>query len=90
MGEKKGFFAKAFEDMKESARAQREVDRAEFEAVRMENRAQWEEAKRLHMPAERRKELDDRLAGANARIAQAQERLKAIEDAQPGDPESEQ
>ena len=40
MGE---FFKKAFADMKESAKAQREVDKANFEAVKAESRASFEE-----------------------------------------------
>lgn len=43
--EKKGFFAQAFEDMKKSAAAQHEVDKAQFAAVKAENKANWEEAK---------------------------------------------
>ena len=34
------FFKKAYRDMKEGARAQREVDKAESAAVRAESRAQ--------------------------------------------------
>lgn len=40
-----GFFKKAFADMKESARAQREVDKANFEAVKAESKANFEENK---------------------------------------------
>ena len=40
MGE---FFKKAFKDMKESAKAQHEVDKAEFEAVKAESKANFEE-----------------------------------------------
>ncbi len=40
MGE---FFKKAFSDMKESAKAQHEVDKAEFEAVKAESKANFEE-----------------------------------------------
>ncbi len=47
MEKKQGFFARAFEDMKESARAQHAVDKAEFEAVKAESKANWEEAKSL-------------------------------------------
>ena len=39
------FFKKAFQDMKENAKAQHEVDKAQFEAVKAESKAQWEEAK---------------------------------------------
>ncbi|MBE6577459.1 MAG: hypothetical protein E7653_04915 [Ruminococcaceae bacterium] len=38
-----GFFKKAFKDMKESAKAQHEVDKAEFEAVKAESKASFEE-----------------------------------------------
>ena len=36
-----------FKDMKESARAQHELDKANFAAVRAESKAAWEEAKAL-------------------------------------------
>ena len=39
------FFEKAFHDMKESAKAQHEVDKANLEAVKAENKALWEDAK---------------------------------------------
>ena len=38
-----GFFKKAFQDMKESAKAQHEVDRANFEAAKAESKANFEE-----------------------------------------------
>ena len=37
------FFKKAFGDMKETAKAQHEVDKANFEAVKAESRANFEE-----------------------------------------------
>ncbi|MBQ9131454.1 MAG: hypothetical protein IJX62_03140 [Clostridia bacterium] len=37
------FFKKAFSDMKESAKAQHEVDKAEFQAVKAESKANFEE-----------------------------------------------
>ncbi len=37
------FLKKAFSDMKESAKAQHEVDKANFEAVKAESRANFEE-----------------------------------------------
>lgn len=39
------FLKKAFQDMKESAKAQHEVDKAEFRAVKAESRANFEENK---------------------------------------------
>lgn len=38
------FLKNAFNDMKESAKAQHEVDKANFAAVKAESKAQWEEA----------------------------------------------
>ncbi len=37
------FLKKAFSDMKESAKAQHEVDKAEFQAVKAESKANFEE-----------------------------------------------
>lgn len=45
--EAKGFLKKAFNDMKESAKAQHEVDKANFEAVKAESKANFEAAKEL-------------------------------------------
>ena len=39
----KNFFEKAFGDMKESAKAQHEVDKAEFEQAKAEAKANFEE-----------------------------------------------
>ncbi|MBE6609971.1 MAG: hypothetical protein E7634_04835 [Ruminococcaceae bacterium] len=39
----KAFFKKAFGDMKESAKAQHEVDKAEFQAAKAEAKASFEE-----------------------------------------------
>ena len=39
----KEFFKNAFSDMKASAEAQREVDKAQFEAVKAESKANFEE-----------------------------------------------
>ena len=44
------FFKRAFSDMKESAKAQHEVDKANFAAVKAESRAQWEEARAASRP----------------------------------------
>lgn len=44
MAEKKGnFFVNAFKDMKESAKEQHKVDKANFEAVKAESKANFEE-----------------------------------------------
>lgn len=41
----KNYFKDALEDMKESAKAQHQVDQANFQAVKAEAKANWEEAK---------------------------------------------
>ncbi len=41
----KNFFKNAFSDMKESAKAQHEVDKANFQAVKAESKANFEENK---------------------------------------------
>ena len=74
----KEFFKKAFQDMKESAKAQREVDKANFAAAKAESKAQWEEAKTS--PAKRQakmqKKREAQIAEANARKTAAEERIQ--------------
>ena len=48
MSEKKGFFAKAFDDMKESAKMQHEIDKENFEAVKADSKARLEVAKKTN------------------------------------------
>jgi hypothetical protein len=71
------FFKKAFADMKESAKAQHEVDKANFNAVKAESKATWEEAKLS--PAGRQelmqRERDEQIAAANKRRAEAEARI---------------
>ena len=63
--------------MKASAKAQHEVDKANFQAVKAESKATWEEAKlspsarQAMMQEEREKQI----AEANARKAAAQARI---------------
>lgn len=70
----KEFFRKAFADMKASAKAQHEVDKAQFEAVRAENKARWEEAKMT--PAGRQAMMQD---ARDQQIAEARERTAAAQ-----------
>lgn len=73
----KAFFKKAFSDMKQSAKAQQVVDKAQLEAVKAESKAQWEEAKMT--PAGRQAlmqdERDKQIAEAKERTAAAQARI---------------
>ena len=75
------FFRHAFADMKESAKAQHEVDKANFAAVKAESRANWEEAKAAGKPGRRRAMMqaaqDVQLVEANRRRAEAEARIQA-------------
>lgn len=50
---KESFMKKAFRDMKESARLQRQIDKANFQATKLETKAFYEEQKRLSKPSAR-------------------------------------
>ena len=73
----KEFFKGAFSDMKENAKAQHEVDKANFEAVKAESKANWEEAKMT--PAKRQAKINEereaQIAAANERKAAAEARI---------------
>ena len=79
----KEFFKNAFSDMKESAKAQHEVDKANFEAVKAESKANWEEAKLSPKARQEmmQKERDEQIADAKARTAAANERIDAAKAA---------
>lgn len=47
MSEKKGFLGKAIDDMKENARLQRKIDKENFEAIKADSKARFEEAKKV-------------------------------------------
>ena len=74
----KAFFKKAFRDMKESTKAQHEVDKASFAATKAEAKANWEEAKMS--PSQRQtkmqEERDAQIAAANERKAAADARIE--------------
>lgn len=67
--------------MKESAKAQHEVDKANFAAVKAESKAAWEEAKAMGRPgthkAMMQAQRDEQIAEAQARTAAAQKRIDA-------------
>ena len=67
----KAFFKKAFGDMKESTKAQHEVDKANFAAAKAEAKANWEEAKMTpsQRQAKMQEERDAQIAAANERKA---------------------
>ena len=74
MGE---FFKNAFRDMKESAKAQHEVDKAELEAVKAESKANFEENRGRNTfakaKADAKKSWDDAHMSPSARAAKEQE-----------------
>lgn len=70
-----GFFKAAFRDMKQSAKLQRQIDRANYQAVKLETKAFYEEQKRLSNPKVRnaveKQRMERQLAEANARLERA-------------------
>lgn len=82
-----GFFKKAFADMKESAKAQHEVDKANFQAAKAEARANFEENRGRNTyaraKADAKKHWDDAHMTPAERAAQMQEeRERQIAEAQ--------
>ncbi len=75
-----------FKDMKESAKAQHEVDKANFEAAKAEAKATWEVAKLSPKERQelRQKERDAQIAAAKERTAAAQERLDTVNEIKKG------
>ena len=79
--ETRGFFKKAFADMAASAKAQHEVDKAQFEAVKAESRANFEENK-FHntfakAKADAKQSWDDAHMSPAQRAAKLQEEREA-------------
>ena len=77
--EKSGFFKQAFRDMKESAKRQREIDKANFKAQKMETKAFYQEQKAKRNPETRmmvqEQEYQQKMAEAQARQEAAQKRI---------------
>ena len=71
------FFANAFSDMKESAKAQHELDKANFEAVKAESKANFEE-NRFHNSLARAKEQSKK-SWEDAKMSPS-ERTKKMQD----------
>ena len=73
----KNFFKKAFSDMKESAKAQHKVDKANFEAVKAESKANFEENRGCNTyakaKADAKKTWDDAHMSPAERTAKMQE-----------------
>ena len=77
--EKPGFFKQAFLDMKESAKRQREIDRANYKAQKLETKAFYQEQKAKRNPEVRKmvqeQEYQKQMAEAKARQEAAQKRI---------------
>ncbi len=77
--EKPGFFKLAFLDMKESAKRQREIDRANYKAQKLETKAFYQEQKAKRNPEVRKmvqeQEYQKQMAEAKARQEAAQKRI---------------
>ena len=73
------FLKKAFDDMKESAKAQHQVDKANFAAAKAEAKAQFAEAKAMGRPETMKKmqqeQRDAQIKEAGERIAAAEKRM---------------
>ena len=82
--EKEGFFKRAFRDMKESARLQRQIDKANYEATKLESKAFYQEQKRLSNPkvrtAAERERMEGELEAANKRKEEAKAKLDSIKN----------
>ena len=83
--EKDGFFKRAFRDMKENARLQHKIDKANFEATKLENKAFYQEQKRKSNPkvrtAEERQRMENELEAAQERKEAAQRKLDSVRNA---------
>ena len=81
---KDGFMKRAFRDMKESAKLQRQIDKANFQAVKLETKAFYEEQKRLSKPSVRkaaeRERMQRELETANRRVEEAQAKVDSIKN----------
>lgn len=83
-GKKDNFLKRAFRDMKESAKLQRQIDKANYQATKLESKAFYQEQKRLSKPsvrtAEMRKEQQQELEAANKRVEEARAKLEAAKE----------
>ena len=83
-GKKDNFLKRAFRDMKESAKLQCQIDKANYQAIKLENKAFFQEQKRLSKPsvrtAEMRKEQQKELEAANKRVEEAKAKLEAVKE----------
>ena len=80
----KNFFENAFSDMKDNAKEQHKVDKANLEAVKAESKANFEIAKAMGNPEKRKammqKERKKQISEAEARKFEAEAVIKNLKD----------
>lgn len=81
---KEGFLKRAFRDMKESAKLQHKIDKANYEATKLESKAFYQEQKRKSNPkvrtAAEKARMEQELEAAEQRKAEAQAKLDSIKN----------
>lgn len=74
------FLKRAFRDMKESAKLQRQIDKANYQATKLESKAFYQEQKRLSKPSARTAAMKEEqlreLDAANQRVEEAKKKLE--------------
>ena len=78
----KDFFRNAFKDMKESAKSQHEVDKANFNAVKAESKANFEENRGRNTFAKAKKEAKENWEAAKQSPAERQSKIKEEQEKQ--------
>ncbi|MGN1100152.1 MAG: hypothetical protein ACI4S9_07370 [Christensenellales bacterium] len=82
MEKKENFLKKAFREMGESARAQHEVDKANFQAVKAESRANFEENRFTNSLARAKANAKESWEDAKLSPSQRHEKMQAEREAQ--------
>lgn len=81
---KESFLKRAFRDMKESAKLQHKIDKANYEATKLESKAFYQEQKRQSNPkvrtAAEKARMEQELEAAEQRKAEAQAKLDSIKN----------
>ena len=81
---KEGFLKRAFRDMKESAKLQHKIDKANYQATKLESKAFYQEQKRQSNPkvrtAAEKARMEQELEAAEQRKAEAQAKLDSIKN----------
>ena len=72
------FFKKAFNDMKENAQKQHEIDKANFEAVKADSKERFEEAKKVNPDFQEFKDADGLVEKAKVVMSHMERDGKAI------------